>query len=82
MFRDFKHYTAWTDAVRDGPRYVGLIEYQPKRAGGRVRVLWVILSDCACESEAETAADDMLRAIRDITRDGRVIYRDDVALGR
>ena len=31
-------------------------------------------------SEAETAADDMLREISDITRDGQVIYSDGVAL--
>ncbi|MBM7061910.1 hypothetical protein JQX08_14460 [Pseudomonas sp. UL073] len=80
MFKDFPHHVAWTDAMRDGPRYIGLIEYQPKRPGSRVNVLWVVLPDCACEAEAETAADDMLREIRDITRDGQVIYSDGVAL--
>lgn len=80
MFRDFQHHTAWTDAMCDGQRYVGLIEYQPKRPGSPVQVLWVIRPDCACASEAETAADDMLREISDITRDGQVIYSDGVAL--
>ncbi|BCD88438.1 hypothetical protein PSm6_48450 [Pseudomonas solani] len=80
MFRDFKHCTAWTDAMREGQNYVGLIEYQPKREGAGVRVLWVLTPGCVCENEAETAADNMLREIRDITVEGSVIYSDGVAL--
>jgi hypothetical protein len=80
MFKDFKHYTAWTDAMKDGQAFVGLIEYQPKRPGARVRILWVVTPDCVCEDEAETAADNMLDQIRDITPEGTVIYQDDVSL--
>lgn len=80
MFKNFQHHIAWTDAMNDGHRYVGLIEYQPKQAGADVQVLWVVGLDCVCESEAETAADNMLEQIRDITAEGQVIYRDEVAL--
>ncbi|UQY35188.1 hypothetical protein K8U54_01405 [Pseudomonas fulva] len=80
MFRDFKGCIAWTDAMKDGQHYVGLIEYQPKCAGAAVQLLWVPALGSVCESEAETAADNMLRQIRDITIDGDVIYRDGVAL--
>ena len=53
---------------------------QPKCAGAAVQMLWVAAPGSICESEAETAADNMLREIRDITIDGSVIYRDGVAL--
>ncbi|KAB0548955.1 hypothetical protein F7R01_16140 [Pseudomonas argentinensis] len=80
MFRNFKQCIAWTDAMKDGQHYVGLIEYQPKYAGAAVQLLWVPALGSVCESEAETAADNLLRQIRDITIDGDVIYRDGVAL--
>lgn len=80
MFRNFKGCIAWTDAMKDGQQYVGLIEYQPKCAGAAVQMLWVVAPGCICESEAETVADNMLREIRDITIDGSVIYRDGIAL--
>ncbi|MER0041552.1 hypothetical protein [Pseudomonas sp. MGal98] len=66
--------------MKDGQHYVGLIEYQPKYAGAAVQLLWVPAFGSVCESEAETAADNLLRQIRDITIDGDVIYRDGVAL--
>ncbi|MHA6493112.1 hypothetical protein ACX0MV_07675 [Pseudomonas borbori] len=80
MFKDFKHYTAWTDAMENDQGYVGLIEYQPKCPGASVHVLWVIAPGCVCANDAETAADQMLREIRDITAMGRVIYSDGVML--
>ncbi len=80
MFRDFAHHTAWTDAMRSGRDYIGLIEYQPKDPGASVQVLWVIGPGCACESDAETLADNMLEQIADITRDGDVVYQDGVRL--
>ncbi|MGY4532014.1 hypothetical protein ACVW0Y_001130 [Pseudomonas sp. TE3786] len=80
MFRDFDTCIAWTDAMKEGHNYVGLIEYQPKRMGAEVRVLWVIVPGCVCENEAETAADNMLREIADITQLDRVTYSDGVML--
>ncbi|KAF1054641.1 MAG: hypothetical protein GAK43_00756 [Stenotrophomonas maltophilia] len=80
MFRDFRDCTARTDAMHDGSRYVGLIEFQPKSPGASVQVLWVIDPRCVCSSEAATAADEMLCAICDIRADGEVLYADGVPL--
>lgn len=80
MFRDFAGSSAWTDAMFDGGAYVGLIEYQAKREGAAVQVLWVFAPGSRCEEEAEVAAQEMLARIREITADGRVHYDDGVAL--
>jgi hypothetical protein len=80
MFKEFSHYTAWTDTMKAARGFVGLIEYQSKCAGSRVNVLWVIAPDCVCEDEAEAVADAMLQEIDDITLAGNVIYSDGVFL--
>ena len=80
MFKEFTHYTAWTDTMIDRHRFIGLIEYQPKRAGGETKVLWVITPDLLCEYQAEVAADKMLEQICEITLSGKVIYNDGIAL--
>lgn len=80
MFKDFSHYTAWTDIMKSDDGYVGLIEYQSRRQGSPVHVLWVIAPDCICEDEAEAVTDAMLQQISDITRNGKVIYSDGVML--
>ena len=72
MFKEFKHYTAWTDAMKSERGYIGLIEYQPKCPGASVHVLWVISPGCMCADAAETAADRMLKEICDISVVGRV----------
>jgi hypothetical protein len=80
MFKEFKHYTAWTDAMKSERGYVGLIEYQPKCPGACVHVLWVISPSYACANDAEIAADRMLKEIYDISLIGRVIYSDGIML--
>ena len=80
MYKDFAHYTAWTDSMVDRHRYIGLIEYQPKQAGGMVNILWVIAPNVTCAFEAENAADKMLEQFDEITLSGNVIYRDGVLL--
>ena len=80
MFKDFSHYIAWTDIMKSDGRFVGLIEYQSRRQGSPVNVLWVIAPDCVCEDEAEAVTDAMLQQISNITRTGKVIYSDGVAL--
>lgn len=80
MFKDFLHYSAWTDTMKADSGFVGLIEYQSKRQGAPVNVLWVIAPDCVCEDEAEAVADAMLQQISEITCNGDVIYSDGVAL--
>lgn len=80
MFKDFPHYIAWTDIMKSDNRFVGLIEYQSKRRGAHVNVLWVVAPTCVRASEAETLADNMLQEISDITREGSVIYSDGVKL--
>ncbi len=80
MFKEFKHYTAWTDAMKSERGYVGLIEYQPKCPGATVQVLWVISPSYLCATDAETAADRMLKEICDISLVGRVIYSDGIML--
>ena len=78
MFKDFPHYIAWTDSMKSDDGFVGLIEYQPKRRGAQVNVLWVVALNCVCE--AETLADNMLQEISDITVEGNVVYSDGVNL--
>lgn len=80
MFKDFPHYIAWTDSMKSDDGFVGLIEYQPKRRGAQVNVLWVVAPNCVCASEAETLADNMLQEISDITVEGNVVYSDGVNL--
>ncbi|MDD0843593.1 hypothetical protein [Pseudomonas sp. Gutcm_11s] len=80
MFREFEHCTAWTDAMYSGAGFIGLIEYQPKRYGGEVTVLWVFDPNCICEREAENAAERMLQAILDIHPERGVLYADGVPL--
>lgn len=80
MFKEFPHYIAWTDIMKSDWGFVGLIEYQPKRCGAHVNVLWVVGPKCVCATEAETLADNMLEEISDITAEGSVIYSDGVAL--
>lgn len=80
MFKDFLHYIAWTDIMKSDQGFVGLIEYQSRRQGSPVNVLWVVAPDCVCEDEAEAVTDAMLQQISNITRNGTVIYSDGVAL--
>ncbi|SDI25435.1 hypothetical protein SAMN05216189_1003163 [Pseudomonas delhiensis] len=80
MFRDFSGSSAWTDAMRDGGAYVGLIQYQPKREGAPVEVLWVFAPGSRNAAEAEDAARRMLARIRDISADGRVRFDDGISL--
>ena len=80
MYRDFPHCRAWTDAMCDRGRYIGLIEFQPRYDGAAVTMLWVIALGSASESDAELAARRMLEHVDDISADGQVWFDDGVAL--
>ncbi len=80
MVKEFPHHIAWTDAMRDGGRFVGLIEYQRKLPCAMVHVLWVVSPMLKGEDEAEFAAVNMLEQICEITDSDNVIYSDGVAL--
>jgi hypothetical protein len=80
MVKEFPHHIAWTDAMREGCNYVGLIEYQRKLPCARVHVLWVFSPYEAGADEAEGAAINMLEQICEITDGDNVIYSDGVAL--
>lgn len=84
LVKEFEYHLAWTDVVRNGRSYVGLIEYQRKlaRTSSRswVQVLWVYNANAMDAQKAEQAAVAMLSQIHEITRAGQVIYKDGVAL--
>ena len=80
MVKEFKHYIAWTDVMRAGNGFVGVIEYQRKLPCSMVHVLWVINPQIRDEDESEDAATAMLEQISEITAAGKVIYSDGVAL--
>ncbi|GGY71822.1 hypothetical protein GCM10011613_15890 [Cellvibrio zantedeschiae] len=80
MVKEFANHIAWTDAMREGYSYVGLIEFQRKLPCSIVHALWVINPHSMDEFEAETAAIAMLEKIDEITDADKVIYCDGVAL--
>jgi hypothetical protein len=80
MVKQFANYIAWTDAMKEGQNYVGLIEYQHKLPYSLVHALWVIDPRLTNESDAEIAAMTMLEQIYEIADGDRVIYSDGVAL--
>lgn len=80
MYRDFPQCRAWTDAMCEGGRYIGLIQFQALRAGAEVEMLWVVAPGCQCRRDAEWAAWRMLQRVSDISADGQVWFDDGVAL--
>lgn len=85
LIKEFENHIAWTDVMKDGRNYVGLIEFQRKLSSSSahsswVQALWVFNSRRMDELEAENAAAAMLEQIYEITPAGRVIYKDGVAL--
>lgn len=80
MIKEFANHIAWTDAMREGYNYVGLIEFQRKLPCSVVHALWVINPHLMDEYEAEVAAIAMLEEIYEITDSDKVIYSDGVAL--
>jgi hypothetical protein len=80
MIKEFPNHIAWTDAMREGYNYVGLIEYQRKSPCSLIHALWVINPYLMSECEAENAAVSMLEQIHDITGSDKVIYSDGVEL--
>lgn len=80
MVKEFADHIAWTDSMKDGHNYVGLIEYQRKIPASTVHVLWVINPQMKAEDQAERAAAKMLEQIREITDRNNIIYSDGVAL--
>jgi hypothetical protein len=80
MIKDFRYYTAWTDAMKYENGYAGLIGYQSKDPDAVTRVLWVIAPNFLSEGDAERSADRMLEQIEEINCFGRVMYADGVML--
>lgn len=80
MVKEFRHYMAWTDAMRYENGYAGLIGYQGKNADAVARMLWVIGPNLSSTADAEDSADKMLEQIQDITRFGKIVYADGVRL--
>jgi hypothetical protein len=80
MVKEFTEYIAWTDAMKEGSNFVGLIEYQRKTPGAEINILWVMAPNITEQYDAERAAIRMLSHIRDINSSGRIIYSDGVAL--
>jgi hypothetical protein len=85
MIREFEYHIAWTDVMKEGRNFIGLIEFQrklpcPLVQTSWVQALWVFNLRRMNELEAENAAADMLEKIDEITPNGKVIYCDGVAL--
>ena len=80
MFKEFKHYIAWIDAMTYESGYVGIIGYQRKFGGKPAHILWVLGPHFKAESEAERSAEKMLEQITDISCFERVIYSDGIML--
>lgn len=80
MFKEFKHHVAWTDAMKSGNGYAGLIGYQRKYGDGSTCILWVYSPHFSGEYDAELSAEKMLRKIVDINYFEQIIYDDGVML--
>lgn len=80
MVKEFARHIAWTEVVKEGCKFVGLIEYQRRAPCSMVHELWVVGPHLNDEDEAEIAAASMLESIRDITESDNIIYSDGVAL--
>lgn len=80
MIKMFEFYIAWTDAIKFGDVYTGLIGYQSKNCALSANLLWVIGPSIESERAAELAAENMLRQIREINRHERIIFMDGVTL--
>lgn len=80
MVKEFARHIAWTEVVKEGCRYIGLIEYQKRAPCAMVHELWVLGPHVNDELDAELAAITMLENIREITDYDDVIYSDGVAL--
>lgn len=80
MIKDFRYYTAWTDAMKYEHGYAGLIGYQSKEPDAATRFLWVMAPNFLSECDAEKSADKMLEQIEEINYFGGIIYSDGVML--
>jgi len=80
MVKEFARHIAWTEVMKEGLGFVGLIEYQRRAPCSMVHVLWVVGPHLSDEDHAEMAATAMLENISEITEYDSVIYSDGVAL--
>ena len=80
MVKEFPRHIAWTEVVKEGYKFVGLIEYQRRAPCSMVHMLWVLGPHLNDENDAELAAELMLQNIREITEYDDVIYSDGVVL--
>ncbi len=80
MIKEFDYYIAWTDAMKYGDGFAGLIGYQHKLLTTSAQILWVVGPNLNSERDAEHSADEMLNQIIEINRFGRVVYADGVML--
>ena len=80
MVKEFPRHIAWTEVIKEGCKFVGLIEYQKRAPCSMVHVLCVLGPHLNDETDAELAAESMLQNIREITEYDDVIYNDGVML--
>ena len=80
MVKEFPRHIAWTEVMKEGYNFVGLVEYQRRAPCSMVHTLRVLGPEFHDEDDAELAATSMLENIREITESGDVIYSDGVAL--
>jgi hypothetical protein len=80
MVREFARHIAWTEVMKQGYNFVGLVEYQRNAPCSMVHELCVVGPRYRDEMDAELAANMMLENIREITDSGDVIFSDGIAL--
>jgi hypothetical protein len=80
MVKEFPCHIAWTEVIKEGYKFVGLIEYQRRAPCSMVHELYVVGPHVNDETDAELAAAAMLENIREITDYGDVIFSDGVML--
>jgi hypothetical protein len=80
MVKEFPRHIAWTEVMKKGYSFVGVIEYQRNAPCSMVHELCVLGPPCHDEIDAELAANSMLQNIREITDGGDVIFSDSVML--
>jgi hypothetical protein len=80
MVKEFPRHIAWTEVIKMGCNFVGLIEYQRRAPCSMVHELWVVGPHLSDEDDAEMAATEMLKNIREITDYDDIIYSDGVVL--
>lgn len=78
MVKEFACHIAWTEVIREGCKFVGLVEYQRRVPWAMVHELCVVGPYLNDENDAEIAATSLLENIKEITECDDIIYNDRV----